>query len=128
MSSLPQFPSEKRTYTDRVSGATVHQLTQHMAHSYHLYFTNSGWWGGGRHLLFGSDRGNRSNVYSMDVQTTAITQLTDNAPSDRPVNYQGVAINPVRDEAYWWHEGSLYALDLVTARVHVGAFVAGQVL
>src|SRR5262245_19015844 len=77
---LPVFPSEKRTYTDRVSGVTVHQLTEHMAHSYHLYFTNPGWWDGDRRLLFGSERGNSSNLYSLELASSEITRLTSNPP------------------------------------------------
>ena len=109
--SLPTFPSEKRTYTDRVNGVTVHQLTDQMAHSYHLYFTNPGWWDGDRRLLFGSDRGNSSNLYSMELVSGAFTRLTDNPPGTSG-SYQGVSINPVRDEAYFWRQRRLFAIDL----------------
>ncbi len=109
--SLPTFPSEKRTYIDRVTGVTVHQLTEHMAHSYHLYFTNPGWWDGDRRLLFGSDRGNSSNLYSMDLASGVITRLTD-TPSGEAGSYQGASINPVRDEAYFWWRQRLIAIDL----------------
>jgi oligogalacturonide lyase len=106
--SLPTLPSEKRTYSDRVTGVTVHQLTEHMAHSYHLYFTNPGWWDGGRRLLFGSDRGNCANLYSMELASGTITRITDNAPGTAG-SYQGASVNPVRDEAYFWHQGRLIA-------------------
>ena len=110
---LSVFPSEKRTYKDRVTGVTVHQLTQHMAHSYHLYFTNPGWWDGDRNLLFGSDRGNSSNLYSMELFSGVITRLTDNAPGEEG-SYQGTGVNPVRDEAYIWRHRRLIAIDLRT--------------
>ena len=111
--SLQMFPSEKRTYADGATGVTVHQLTDHLAHSYHLYFTNPGWWNGGRRLLFGSDRGNSGNLYSMELSSGAITRLTDNPPGT-VASYQGASINPVRDEAYFWHKGRLTAIDLHT--------------
>lgn len=112
---MPQtFPSETRTYPDRVTGVTVHQLTDHLAHSYHLYFTNRGWWDHGRQLLFGSDRGNASNLYSLDTATHAITRITDHPPSPHPRDYQSVTVNTVRDEGYLWHRGTLYAIDLRT--------------
>jgi oligogalacturonide lyase len=109
--SLPTVPSEKRTYIDRVTGVTVHQLTEHMAHSYHLYFTNPGWWDGDRQLLFASDRGNSSNLYSLELASGAMTRLTDNAPGEA-VDYQGVCVNPLRDEAYFWSHRRLVAIDL----------------
>ena len=111
--SLPTFPSEKRTYADRITGVTVHQLTEHMAHSYHLYFTNPGWWDGDRRLLFGSDRGNSSNLYAMELASGAITRLTDNPPGTAG-SYQGASINPVRNEAYFWRQRRLIAIDLHT--------------
>jgi oligogalacturonide lyase len=113
--SLPTFPSEKRTYTDRITGVTVHQLTDHLAHSYHLYFTNPGWWDDGRRLLFGSDRGNSGNLFSMELASGAITRLTDNPPGTAG-SYQNTSINPVRDEAYFWREGRLIAIELQTGR------------
>lgn len=111
--SLPVYPSEKRTYQDRVTGVTVHQLTEHLAHSYHLYFTNPGWWDNDRRLLFGSDRGNSGNLYSMELESGEITRLTENAPGDA-ASYQGVGMNPVRAEAYVWRLGRLMAIDLRT--------------
>lgn len=104
------FPSETRTYTDRVTGVTVHQLTDYLAHSYHVYFTNPGWWDGGRRLLFGSERGNRSDLYSLDHATGEITRLTEG--TDRDMDFQTASVNLVRDEAYQWHRGSLFAFDL----------------
>ena len=44
----------------------VTQLTNHKGHSHHLYFTNPGWYDGGRGILFGSDRNNRTNFYGVD--------------------------------------------------------------
>ena len=109
--SLPVSPSEKRTYKDRVTGVTVHQLTEHLAHSYHLYFTNPGWWDNDRRLLFGSDRGNSSNLYSMELTSGEITRLTDNPPGEAG-SYQGACVNPVRDEACFWRRRQLIAIDL----------------
>jgi oligogalacturonide lyase len=109
--SLSTFPGEKRTYKDRITGVTVHQLTEHMAHSYHLYFTNPGWWDGDRRLLFGSDRGNSTNLYSIELANGAITRLTDNPPGAAG-SYQEVSINPTRDEAYFWRDRRLFAIDL----------------
>jgi oligogalacturonide lyase len=115
--SDPTTP-ELRTYRDPVSGVTVRQLTDHRAHSYHLYFTNSGWWDSNRRLLFGSDRGNATNLYSLDLETFQITRLTDIGPGEEH-DFQGATINPARAEAYWWHQGVLHGIDLRTHRRRV---------
>jgi oligogalacturonide lyase len=111
-----RWPAEWRTYEDRSSGTTVRQLTDHMAHSYHLYFTNPGWYDGGRKLLFGSDRGNTTNLYGLDLESGEITQLTDwdPVPQPRQICFLQASVNPVRDEAYAWRDRSLIAIDLHT--------------
>ncbi|NCP33006.1 MAG: oligogalacturonide lyase, partial [Armatimonadetes bacterium] len=53
-------PPEWRELTDPVSGVRLRQLTSYKTNSHHLYFTNPGWYAGGRKLLFGSERYNRS--------------------------------------------------------------------
>lgn len=107
------WPPEWRTYKDRRTGVEVRQLTGHKAHSYHLYFTNPGWYARGRKLLFGSDRENRCNLYGLDLQSGEICQLTDVEPVDgREPNLQVTCLNPLRDEAYFCHAGKLLALDL----------------
>ena len=108
---LPTLPSERTTYQDRLTGVTVHQLTNYMAHSYHLYFTNPGWWDNNRRLLFGSDRGNTGNLYSFELESGEITRLTNNPPGIE-ASYQGTSVNPTRPEAYFWQDARLYALDL----------------
>ncbi len=100
---------EWRDYEDPVSGASVRQLTDHKGHSHHLYFTNPGWWDAGRRLLFGSDRQNRSNLFSIHLDTGEITQLTDLAAD---AGFLATCVNPARDEAYFWHGADLAALDL----------------
>ncbi|HEX8339671.1 MAG TPA: oligogalacturonate lyase family protein [Tepidisphaeraceae bacterium] len=109
---LTRFPSEMSVAADRTTGVSVWQLTDHLAHSYHLYFTNDGWWDDGRRLLFGSDRGNASNLYSIELDGGEITRLTDNQPGSSRQGYQGACINPVRDEAYFWRDRQLRAIEL----------------
>jgi oligogalacturonide lyase len=99
---------------DPKSGARVRRLTDHKGHSYHLYFTNPGWWDGGRRLLFGSDRNNRANLFSIELDTGRITQLTDLEGDTR---LQVACVNPVRPEAYFWHERAIAALDLESLRL-----------
>lgn len=72
-----RWPSERKTSVDRLTGLEVTQLTDYKAHSHHLYFTENGWYDRERRLLFVSDRGNSTNLYSMDLESGEITQLTD---------------------------------------------------
>ncbi len=77
MAKGDSYPAEWHTFADARTGVEIRQLTRHKGHSHHLYFTNPGWYDGGRKLLFGSDRGNRTNLYGVDLASGAITQLTD---------------------------------------------------
>ena len=110
------YPSEAREFVDTVTGVPITQLTEHKAHSHHTYFTNPGWYDDGKSLLFASDRGNATNLYSMDLESTEFRQLTD-LPDGREVEsnlFHSTSINPTRAEAYFWHGRELVALDLRT--------------
>lgn len=115
------MPDERRTYRDSDSGLEVTQLTDHRCHSHHFYFTNPGWYAGGRKLLVSSDRHNRTNLYGLDLATGAMEQLTDFAPVPLPreVEFLRACKNPLRDEVYTFHDRQLLAIDLVTTKVRV---------
>jgi oligogalacturonide lyase len=104
-----RFPAEWRAARDRATGVEVRQLTSHLGHSHHLYFTNAGWYDGGRRLLFASDRCGRTNLYGLDLESGEITQLTDH---DLPP--RGMSVSGRRDEAYFWRGRELVALDLAS--------------
>src|ERR1700754_1930988 len=116
MAKGEQFPAEWHTFTDSQTGVVVKQLTAHKGHSHHLYFTNSGWYDGGRKLLFGSDRGNRTNLFGLDLASGTITQLTDldQPPPPAETSFLFASLNPRRPEVYFWQGRRLFALDLVT--------------
>lgn len=114
MKAFATYPSEMSAYQDRISGVTVHRLTNYLCHSNHAYFTNNGWWDQNRRLLFCSDRENASNLFSIEIATGEISRLTDFAAGDRtPVHFSN-DVNPVRPEVYYTREKKLYALDLLT--------------
>ena len=94
--------------------STVRQLTNYKGHSHHLYFTNPGWYDGGRKLLFGSDRGNCTNLFSIELASGEITQLTDldQPPPPAETSFLFASVNPRRAEVYFWHGRDLVALDL----------------
>jgi oligogalacturonide lyase len=76
------WPSEWKRYNDRITGVDICQLTDYRGHSHQLYFTESGWYDHGRKLLFCSDRDNRSNLFSLDLLTGELLQLTDLKPDE----------------------------------------------
>jgi oligogalacturonide lyase len=103
------FPAEWRDRKDSVSGVNVRQLTNYKGHSHHLYFTNPGWYDSATKLLFGSDRANESHLFSLDLKTGAITQMTA-----KPSGFLHTSVNPKRSEAYFWRKQDLIALNLET--------------
>ena len=118
MTAGRRWPPEWRDYSDPISGAAVRQLTDYKGHSHHLYFTNPGWHDDGRRLLFGSDRGNCTDLFSIELASGEITQLTEFGPEEEP-RFLSASVNPTRQEAYFWRDGSLVALDLATLEVRV---------
>ncbi|MBW7459896.1 oligogalacturonate lyase family protein, partial [Paenibacillus sepulcri] len=96
---------------DRTTGVNICQLTNYMGHSYHLYFTEKGWYNEGRNLVFRSDRDNTSNLFSIDLQTGHILQLTD---LGKGPSYLSACLHPQGSEVYFHHNHSLVALDLET--------------
>ena len=105
--------AEGKVFHDPDTHVRIRQVTDGHAHSHHPYFTNSGLWDAGRRLLIASHRHNARNLYSVELATGAVTQLTDFAERERPA-LLGVFVNPVRDEAYFVLGRDLLALDLRT--------------
>ena len=115
---MDHLPSELQTFRDRLSGRTVRQFTRHKAHSHHFYFTNPGWWDEGRRLLFGSDRGGRTNLHSVELDSGRITRHTDSDMPGPPreTSFLFASLNPRRPEVYFWRGPDLMAVDLTTNR------------
>ncbi len=103
---------EWKTSVDPVSGATIHQLTDYYAHSSHFYFTNPGWYDGGNKMLFTSQRENRTNLFSIDLRSGKITQLTDTRPDEGEAS--SPFVNPAKPEAIFAQGRFLKAINLET--------------
>jgi oligogalacturonide lyase len=112
MTAGQTWAAEWRQYEDPISGAKITQLTDYKCHSHHLYFTNPGWYAGGQKLLIGSDRGNLTNLYGVDLLDGTLTQLTDLTELTRKPTLLDTSKNPAREEAYLWANKVLLALDL----------------
>jgi len=121
MSKGRSWPAEWREYEDPRTGVSVTQLTDYKGHSHHLYFTNPGWYAEGKKLLFGSDRNNRTNLFSISLEAGEITQLTDLEPvaPPRETGFLVTCVNPSREEAYFWYDRSITVLDLNTLETKV---------
>lgn len=109
-----EWPPEWSASIDPETGVTVRRLTNYKGHSHHFYFTNPGWHAGGRRVLFGSDRYNRTNLFSLDLEGGRIRQLTDldMPPPPAETSFLFACVNPTREEAYFWHGRRLLAIDL----------------
>ncbi len=117
----PSMPVELTTHRDRMTGLEVTQWTNYKGHSHHFYFTNPGWYDGGRKLLFGSDRANRTNLFGLDLATGEIEQITDLEPVALPreLEFLRACKNPAREEAYFMHGLDVTAVDLSTKKLRV---------
>ncbi|HTL52967.1 MAG TPA: oligogalacturonate lyase family protein [Planctomycetota bacterium] len=105
--------SESSISKDLATGLPVRRLTNFLSHSHHLYFTNPGWWDGGKRLVFASDRGNSTNLFSVELQSGAITQVSDVPPG---VEFVYASVNPCKPECYFWLGRDLVALNLKTSK------------
>ena len=115
------WPAEISESTDSLSGVAVRRLTAYRGHSHHFYFTNPGWYDGGKRLLISSDRENRTNLFGLELATGDLTQLTDLEPLPLPreVEFLRACASNTRDEAYYWYGLDLVALDLRTMESRV---------
>jgi len=109
--------SETSVEQDQISRIPVRRLTGYLGHSHHLYFTNPGWHERGQRLLFGSERENAVNLFSVDLTGGKIMQLTDFPPEKEyppTLSFLHASVHPRREEAYFWKGQELLALDLRT--------------
>ncbi|WP_454191267.1 oligogalacturonate lyase family protein [Paenibacillus sp. Marseille-Q7038] len=101
-------PAEWKIYYDRITGLPIRQLTDYKAHSHHLYFTENGWYDKGKRLLFFSDRGNSTNLFSVLMDNGQITQLTDYKNNDQ----LEACLHPEGTHAYLRRGKAVISLDL----------------
>jgi oligogalacturonide lyase len=78
-----EFPPEKKTYNDTVSGLEITMLTTSAAKDDKIYQTHPNWTADGRYIVFMSDRSGTNQYYTVSAEDGAIVQLTDdNQPSN----------------------------------------------
>jgi len=107
------WPAEDERFDDPTSGARTRRLTSYPGvDDYHLYFTEDGWYDDGRRLLFRSGRSGTYGLYSIDLETGLIEQVTD-LPDFRG----STSIDHERRDVYFWVGDRLARFDLDTFRV-----------
>lgn len=103
--------SEVTSFRDALSNVKITKLTNHLAHQFHLYFTNIGWYDQNKKLLICSDRDNCTNLYSLELETGKQIQLTDFNPNDQ-TGIHSTYINPEKNEAYFTLNQHIVSLNL----------------
>jgi oligogalacturonide lyase len=107
------WPAESETETDPTTGATVRRLTGYPgSDNRHLYFTEDGWYDGGRRLLVRSVRSGTRDLYSVDLETGLITQLTD-----LEADVSDATCHPESETAYFWCGSRVVGLSLDSLEV-----------
>lgn len=115
-----KYKSEKYNYCDKDTGASVSRLTSNFSNSNHLYFTNNCFYDNGKRIVFSSERANAANLYSMDLDTGEIDQLTDYGT---PEVYPGVNsfllsyVDPINEKCVFYSEKELKCIDLKTKEI-----------
>lgn len=113
---MKRYKSEKSTYFDKQTGARVTRLTGAFSNSSHLYFTNNCFYDSGRKIVFSSDRSGTPNLYSLELMSGDIEQLTDLPEKPYPGSnaLQLTFVHSEGAKAVFWDEKILYCLDLIT--------------
>ena len=114
---MRKYKSEKFTYIDKETGAEVTRYTSWRTNSNHLYFTNNCFFDNGKKLVFASDRDNTPNLYTLDLDSGEIEQLTDlPTPDTYPTgnSLQLTFVSEAGRVAAFFNGNVLYAIDLKT--------------
>ena len=105
---------EWRAFTDRETGAKVKQLSSYYGNHCHIYFTNPSLFDNNTKMVMFGERENKSNLFTVDLLSGEIVQLTDyeRVPPPLECNFQNVGVSEIRSEAYYWYKKTLMAIDL----------------
>lgn len=107
------WPAEVEAYDDPNTGARVHRLTGYPgSRDRHPYFTEPCWYDDGRRLLVRASRDGPVQLFSVDLDTGLITQLTD-----LPEGFSSPTRAEGGSEVYSWSGDHLVAVDLDTLAV-----------
>ena len=116
---MKKYESEKYTYVDKDTGVEVTRLTSWRTNSNHLYFTHNCFYDNGSKIVFVSDRDNAPNLYSLDLESGVIEQLTDLGEQQYSTgnSLQLTYVDSKSARAVFFDKTSLFALDIESKTV-----------
>ncbi|HZT32846.1 MAG TPA: oligogalacturonate lyase family protein [Bryobacteraceae bacterium] len=118
-----RHPSEHSIWRDRITGARVHQLTNHPSISHPTYFLQSSFTPDGRTLIFTSYRSGSSQLFEVAFPDGEIRQLTD-GPAIHPFS---PAIHPDGERIFFVRGGEVWVIGRRTlAEQRIAAFGGAQ--
>jgi oligogalacturonide lyase len=100
-----RYRSERSTFIDEATGATVARLTSSPARDDKIYQTHPNWTSDGSHLVFHSDRTGRDELFAIEETTGEIVQLTDGDSGP-------IVIARHENAIYLVHENGLVSVNL----------------
>src|SRR5882724_3242515 len=112
MSKGQVSPSEACTFQDAVTGATVHQMTNHPSINHPTYFLQSSFLPHGKSLIFTSYRTGDAQLFQAQFPSGNIRQLTE----DAPIHPFAPAITGLGRDQFFVRGGSIWMLDVITLR------------
>ncbi len=116
-------PSEHSHYQDRVTDASIHQLTSHPSINHPTYFLQSSFFPDGRTLIFTSYRTGSAQLFEVGFPDGEIRQLTE-GPAIHPFS---PAIHPDGGRIFFVRGGEIWAIDRATlAETCITSFPGAQ--
>jgi len=101
-----EFPPEKKTYKDAVTGMEIMMLTTSAAKDDKIYQTHPNWTADGWHIVFMSDRSGTRQYFAVSVKTGTIVQLTDDK---QPGN---ACLSKKKNIMYYVSDNKIWSLDI----------------
>jgi len=101
-----------KTEKDPLTGVPVTCLTDNMGNTIHPYFTQPLFSADGSYLLVSSDRTGSWQLYSLELKSGKMLQLTD----DANVSPQSASLDGINMIAYYWNGGILKSVELASLK------------
>lgn len=101
-----EFPSEKNSYKDSVTGLEITMLTTSAAKDNKIYQTHPSWTADGRHIIFISDRSGTNQYFAVSVTTGTIVQLTDDEQANN------ACLSRTRNRMYYLSDNKIWDVDI----------------
>ncbi|MCS6952444.1 MAG: hypothetical protein RMK57_06680 [Bryobacterales bacterium] len=116
-------PPEHRLFRDRLTGVTVHQLTDHPSINHPTYFLNSSFTADGTAVIFTSYRTGAPQLFEAGFPDGPIRQLTDGGP----IHPFSAVLHPDGERVFFVRDGEIWMLERTSLQERcVGSFPGAQ--